>query len=237
MDAKEALLADDRYRIVILVLAILRGARRLPSPGQGVRESTKGTGGDTEDEHGPQPPPREPEPVVPARRWQTIGGLAGLVAALAYSSFPLADPLGSTFDPMNSYVSELGTPTQPAGAFFRTTDVVAGVLIVVLAVALRGSLSRDWRRNAGTAAPGLAGASSVFDGWHPIACAPSADPACRLREDTMGLLGQLREPHTVSSVAGVTAAIASMAVLGHLLGSEPGSRRPSASSARSPPRW
>jgi hypothetical protein len=126
---------------------------------------------------------------------------------------------------MNSYVSELGAPTQPAGAFFRTTDVVAGVLIVVLAVALRGSLPRDWRRDAGATALGLAGASSVFDGWHPIACAPSTDPACRLREDTMGLLGQLREPHTASSVAGVTAAIASMVVLGHLLGSEPGSRR------------
>ena len=53
----------------------------------------------------------------------------------------------------------------------------------------------------------------------------------------MGLLGQLREPHTVSSVAGVAAAIASMAVLGSLLGSEPGSRRAFGLFGQSPPRW
>jgi hypothetical protein len=170
-------------------------------------------------------PGPEPEPGVPARRWQAIGGLAGLVAALAYSSFLLAGPLGSTLDPVNSYVSELGAPTQPASTFFRSTDVVAGGLIVVLAVALRGSLPRDWRRGAGTMALGLAGASSVFDGWHPIDCTPSIDAACQMREDAMGLLGQLREPHTVSSVTGVVAAIASMAALGHLLASERGHRR------------
>jgi hypothetical membrane protein len=141
------------------------------------------------------------------------------VAALAYSSFLLAGPLGSRLDPRSSYVSELGVPTQPASWFFRSSDVVAGALMVVLALALRGSLPGDWRRGVGVTALGLAGASSVFDGWNPIECAPSIDRACRLREDAMGLLGQLREPHTVSSVTGVVAAIASMAALGHLLAS------------------
>jgi Protein of unknown function (DUF998) len=146
------------------------------------------------------------------------------VAAFAYSSFLLAGPLGSTLNPMNSYVSELGVPTQPASRFFRGTDMVAGGLIVVLAVALRGSLPRDWRREVGTTALGLAGVSSVFDGWHPMDCTPSTDLACRLREDAMGLLGQLREPHTASSVTGVVAAIASMAALGQLLASVRGHR-------------
>ena len=142
------------------------------------------------------------------------------MAALAYSSFLLAGPLGSRLDPTTSYVSELGVRTQPASAFFRATDMVAGGLIVVLAAALRSGLARDWRRDAGTAALELAGAASVFDGWKPMDCAPSIDRACRLREDAMGLLGQLREPHTVSSVTGVVAAIVSMALLGSLLGSE-----------------
>jgi mttA/Hcf106 family len=49
LDAKEVLLAD-KYRIVILVLAMLLGARRLPSLGRnfgrGIRVFTKGiTGG------------------------------------------------------------------------------------------------------------------------------------------------------------------------------------------------
>jgi hypothetical membrane protein len=161
---------------------------------------------------------------VSDRRRRAVGGLAGLVAALAYSSFLLAGPLGSTLDPRNSYVSELGAATQPGSWFFRSTDVVAGGLMVVLAVALHGSLPRDWRRVVGTTALGLAGASSVFDGWYPIECTPSIDRACRLREDAMGLLGQLREPHTVSSVTGVVAAIVSMAALGHLLASVPGHR-------------
>lgn len=147
--------------------------------------------------------------------------MAGLVAALAYSSFLLAGPLGSRLDPTTSYVSELGARTQPASGFFRATDMVAGGLIVVLAAALRRDLARDWRRDVGTAALGLAGAASVFDGWKPMDCAPSIDRACRLREDAVGVLGQLREPHTVSSVTGVVAAIVSMAVLGSLLGSEP----------------
>src|SRR6266545_4313100 len=132
-------------------------------------------------------PGPQAQPGVAARRRQAVGGLAGLVAALAYSSFLLAGPLGSTLNPMNSYVSELGAPTQPAATFFRGTDVVAGCLIVVLAVALRGSLPRDWRRVVGTTALGLAGASSVFDGWKPIECTPSIDRACRLREDATGL--------------------------------------------------
>src|SRR6266511_3517731 len=110
---------------------------------------------------------------VSARRRQAVGGLAGLVAALAYSSFLLGGPLGSTLDPMNSYVSELGAPTQPASRFFRGTDVVAGGLMVVLAVALRDSLPRGWCRGVGTTALGLAGASSVFDGCYPIESPPS----------------------------------------------------------------
>jgi hypothetical protein len=148
-----------------------------------------------------------------------------VVAALAYSSFLLAGPLGSTLDPTTSYVSELGARTQPASVFFRATDMVAGGLIIVLATALWSGLARDWRREVGTAALELAGAASVIDGWKPMDCTPSIDQACRLREDAMGLLGQLREPHTVSSVTGVVAAIASMAALGSLLGCERRRRR------------
>ena len=92
-------------------------------------------------------------------------------------------------------------------------------------MALGGSLPADWRRVVGTAALGMAGASSVFDGWNPMNCAPSIDRACRLREDSLGLLGQLREPHTMSSVTGVVAAIASMAALGNLLSSQHRHRR------------
>jgi sec-independent protein translocase protein TatA len=56
VDAEEALSVDDKYLIVILVLAILFGASRLPSlgrnVGQGIREFKKGITEDSQDEAG-----------------------------------------------------------------------------------------------------------------------------------------------------------------------------------------
>lgn len=161
-------------------------------------------------------PGAEPSPM--ARRRLALGGVAGLVGAVAYDSFLLARPLGSTLDPVNSYVSELGVRTQPASAVFRAGDVLAGLLIALLALVLRDGLPRDWRREAGRAALVVAGAASVFDGLHPMGCAPSISVACRPHRDfIIGLLAQLREAHTVSGVVGVVAAVASMLVLGSLL--------------------
>jgi hypothetical protein len=180
---------DDKYLIVVLVLVILFGAtacRRLAATsargsGSSGRASPKARKAmmsrrrrrrrqpTTTAPRAEEPTPK-PEAAAPARRWQAIGGVAGLVAALAYSSFLLAGPLGSTLDPTTSYVSRLGVRTQPASAFFRTTDMVAGGLIVVLAAALRSGLGRDWRRDAGTAALELAGAAGparpLLDGCH-----------------------------------------------------------------------
>jgi hypothetical protein len=80
-------------------------------------------------------PRARPPPAV--RRRLALGGVAGLVGAAASSSFLLARLLGSTLDPLNSYVSERGVPTQPASGFFRGSDVLAGLLIVLLALVLR----------------------------------------------------------------------------------------------------
>jgi hypothetical membrane protein len=160
-------------------------------------------------------PRAKPSPT--ARRRLAVGGVAGLVGAAAYSSFLLARPLGSTLDPVNSYVSELGVRTQPASAFFRASDVLAGLLIVLLALAVRDGLPSHWRGEAGRAALAMAGVASVVDGWHPMGCLPSIDVACRPHRDVIGLLAQLREAHTVSSVIGFVAAVASMLLLGSLL--------------------
>jgi hypothetical protein len=156
-----------------------------------------------------------------ARRRLALGGVAGLGGAAAYSSFLFARPLGAKLDPINSYVSELGVRSQPASAFFRGSDVLAGLLIMLLALVLRDGLPRDWRRQAGRAALAIAGVASVFDGWHPMGCTPSVDLACRPRQDVIGLFAQLREAHTVSSVIGVIAAVVSMLVLGSLLAESP----------------
>jgi len=152
-----------------------------------------------------------------AQRRLAVGGVAGLVGAAAYSSFLLARLFGSTLDPVDSYVSELGVRAQPASAFFRASDALAGLLIVLLALVRRDGLPGDWRREAGRAALAMAGAASVFDGWHPMGCTPSINVVCRPHRSFIGLLAQLREAHTVSSVIGVVAAVASMLLLGSLL--------------------
>ena len=63
MEAREALQVDDKYLIVILVLAILFGASRLPSLGRnfgkGIREFRNGIAESTHDDAGaaaPTPP-------------------------------------------------------------------------------------------------------------------------------------------------------------------------------------
>jgi sec-independent protein translocase protein TatA len=60
LDAEEALPVDDKYLIVILVLAILFGASRLPmlgrNFGQGIREFKKGIAQNTQDEPAAAPP-------------------------------------------------------------------------------------------------------------------------------------------------------------------------------------
>jgi TatA/E family protein of Tat protein translocase len=63
LDAEEAGAVDDKYLIVILVLAVLFGASRLPSLGrnfgQGIREFKKGLAESTQDDPGvaaPMPP-------------------------------------------------------------------------------------------------------------------------------------------------------------------------------------
>lgn len=146
-----------------------------------------------------------------------IGGLAGVSSALLYSSFVMAGPLGFRLNPVVSYVSELGARTQPHNGFFRASDVISGVLIVVLAVALRPVLPGGVRREAGVTALTVAGIASVFDGWHPMVCTPSIDAACRLREDEVSALTQLHQAHTLSSVVGIVAAIASMVLVGDLM--------------------
>jgi hypothetical protein len=52
-----------------------------------------------------------------------MSGVAGLVAALGYSSFPLAGPLGSTLDPTTSYVSGLGAPQAAGECVLQAVDM------------------------------------------------------------------------------------------------------------------
>ena len=61
----------------------------------------------------------------------------------------------------------------------------------------------------------VAGLASLADAAHPMGCAPSVDAACRAEQDTpSGLLHQVTEAHTTSSLVGFVAIAGAMVLLG-----------------------
>jgi hypothetical membrane protein len=114
----------------------------------------------------------------------------------------------------DSYVSELEAPGQPAGTFFRLTDLVGGLLIVVLAVALFQRLRPEARGTLGCLFLAAVGLSSLGDALDPMPCAPSTSEACRRHLDEVPILTQLHQHHTLIGVAGVCAAVMAMLLLG-----------------------
>jgi hypothetical protein len=152
------------------------------------------------------------------RVWSAVAAVLG---GACYSSFLVAAPLGSRLSPADSYVSELEVPGQPASAFFRLTDVLAAVFIVVLAVVLLIRLWPEVRGTLGSLFLAGAGLASAADGLHPMPCTPSTSDPCKRHLDQVAIFAQLHQGHTLSSVLGVCAAVAAMV----LLGSSPRVRR------------
>ncbi|GAA1821757.1 DUF998 domain-containing protein [Planosporangium flavigriseum] len=140
--------------------------------------------------------------------------IVGVVAGACYSSFLAAGAVGSRLSITDSYVSELGVPGQPASAFFRATDLAAGVFIAVLAVALGVHLRPERRGTLGFLCLAGVGLASIVDGLRPMPCTPSTSEPCRRHIDEVTIFAQLHQGHTVSSVLGVLAAQAAMLLLG-----------------------
>ncbi|MCP9988300.1 DUF998 domain-containing protein [Streptomyces sudanensis] len=152
----------------------------------------------------------------PGRPGAPGGPTAVLLAsgALLYSVWLLELPLAAGLDPVRSYVSELAAADRPLGVLFRTTDLLAGVLL--LAAALPGLLAarrRFWAA-AGWAALAVFGAATAVDSRLPLSCAPTADAACAAREDA-GLVPASHAAHAVSSglaMAGAVTAVVALTV-------------------------
>ncbi|MGH4027871.1 DUF998 domain-containing protein [Actinomycetota bacterium Odt1-20B] len=136
------------------------------------------------------------------------------LGAVAYSAWVLEALLTTGLDPVLAYVSELAAQDQPYGVLFRTTDLVAGLL--VLAGAGCGLFSRALPRRplavAGWAALALFGAATAADSRLPLSCAPTSDSACAARERD-GLVPATHTAHSVSSSVAVTAALVAMVLL------------------------
>lgn len=140
--------------------------------------------------------------------------IAGMVAAACYSSFLVAWPLGSRLSVTGSYVSELEAPGQPASGFFRLTDLVGGLFIVVLAVALVVRLWPEVRGTTGGLFLAVVGLAAAADGLDPMPCTPSTSQTCHRQIDQVAIIVQLHQWHTVSSILGACSAMTAMLLLG-----------------------
>ncbi|GAA4922136.1 DUF998 domain-containing protein [Streptomyces coeruleoprunus] len=145
-----------------------------------------------------------------AARW-SVAVLLGL-GALTYSAWLLEPALNTGLDPVQSYVSELAATDQPMGRFFRATDLLSGVLILVAALGALVALERRFWAVTGWLALALFGAATAADSQLPLSCAPTADTACVAREDA-GLVPFTHDAHAVSSSLAMAGAVAGVVAL------------------------
>jgi hypothetical protein len=137
------------------------------------------------------------------------------VTAVAYSSFLFAGLAGSRLPVARSYVSELEAAGQPHRGLFRLSEVLSGLGLIVLAALAARLLPRTRTCVAGCGLLAAAGVGSLFDAANSMTCAPSIDVVCRDRQDTAaGLVHQVTQAHTASSLVGFLATAVAVLLLG-----------------------
>ncbi|MEU1025677.1 DUF998 domain-containing protein, partial [Streptomyces sp. NPDC005904] len=75
-----------------------------------------------------------------------------LLGALLYTTWTVETLLPTRLSPLRTYVSELAATDQPYGTFFRSFDLLAGLLVLAGALSALG-----WLRCRGRAAAGWTG--------------------------------------------------------------------------------
>lgn len=143
-----------------------------------------------------------------------LGPVVGVGAGLCYSSFLLA-PVLRPGVPNHGFVSELEFPGQPFAWFFRLTDVVAGLAVLILTLGLAARVRLGRAGTVGLGLLALTGLASVLDGASSMGCDPFHDAACARAEQSVGgLLGQLSALHSDTGLAGFAGAAAGAILLG-----------------------
>ncbi|MGW7266317.1 DUF998 domain-containing protein [Streptomyces sp. NPDC054842] len=145
---------------------------------------------------------------------RAVALLVGL-GIVAYGAWALEVVLPTELAKERTYVSELAARDQPFGGLFRTTDLVAGVLLWAggLWALLRLPPGGRWA-TAGWAAVVLFGIATAVDSRLPLSCAPTVDRLCAQREHA-GLVPVTHTAHATSSTLAVCAVLVAMAALTH----------------------
>lgn len=130
------------------------------------------------------------------------------VAAVLYSSFLLTYLTGSGRSA--DFVSELERPGAPYAAWYRASDVVAGIAMLALAWLCRSLFPGRGVRPAvrwAVVAVTAVGVASMLDGASSMDCVSSVTSRCDLGDHSVvGLLRQLVVGHTLSGLVGFAAA-------------------------------
>lgn len=134
-----------------------------------------------------------------------VSAIAAVMAATLYSSFLLSYLVGGPRQV--NFVSELERPGAPYAGWYRASDLIAGVLMLLIARACwPGRTGRTSTRWAALSLV-VVGACSMLDGLSSMDCATSVQGACALDDHSAsGLLRQLVVGHTLSGLAGFMAA-------------------------------
>ncbi len=135
-----------------------------------------------------------------------------LLGALLYTTWTVETFLPTRLSPLRTYVSELAATDQPYGTFFRSFDLLAGLLVLAGAVGALGWLRCRGRAAAGWAGIALFGAATAVDSRLPLSCAPTVDAGCLARQ-AAGDVPWTHTAHTVSSGLAVAGALAGMVLL------------------------
>jgi Protein of unknown function (DUF998) len=152
------------------------------------------------------------------RRSARIGGIAAVIAAASYSSFLISPWTHSPGSASRGFISELEAPGQPYAWLYRSSDVLAGIGILIAAWAVSQLVAgRRWSA-AAVALLALTGVGSVLDGATSMRCDPGTSARCAHGEHTAGgLVSQLTALHTDSGLLGFAASAAGAIILGAVL--------------------
>lgn len=134
-----------------------------------------------------------------AGRRAAVAGWALILGAITNVAFLLEGYVGARLDYALSFVSELAAHGEPGALYFRTSDVITGILLFTGAALAYGLLPQNRALRLGMLSSMAFAALTFLDGFLPLDCVPTVDAACRAAEDA-GTLGWQHQTHNVTGV-------------------------------------
>jgi len=132
-----------------------------------------------------------------------------LCAAVWNCSYFLAPLIGPRLPADVSFVSELSADDQDGSWFFQVSDLITGVLYIVVAVGTRRSFPSAVLTRVAQGALVLLGVCTLIDARMPLDCVSSIDAGCRYLEATE----QVSFEHVAHTANGIIEALCATVVL------------------------